>query len=288
MTISRRELLVRTIKTAKAAPFLIPASLTHVPIEEDEDLSPSQLNVRKEKADKDVSSIQLSKPITMPLLETNNPLFKKELEPRNTECPVYTYHEVPSPKEFASFVNNLLQQGLEPIKPSDLLKYFETGIKPWIKRPVIITFDDGYLSQLTHAVPVLLERNIPAAFAVMPYWKGDGDPKHVYMNDENIAFLAENGFELMSHTFNHPNLSALRRRNLGAWQAEIVESKTELRRITGQPVNFFVYPFGRVGYEVDEETIVLTKQYYQGAFSTMRGNMQQTKDFYVLKRFGRT
>lgn len=211
-----------------------------------------------------------------------------ETEPRVINCPTYTFHEVLNQRDFAAFVDDLIRKNFEPITPTQLLSYIKTGTKSWTKQPTMITFDDGYLSVLKNAVPVLLEKKVKAAFAVMPNWKGDGDPKHVYMQNKDIQELARLGFEIMSHTLNHANLAALRQKNEGAWAAEIVDSQKVLKQLTGQPINFFVYPFGREGHEVDQKTIDLVSKHYQGAFTTTQGKMQTSQSLYTLKRTGKT
>ena len=71
-------------------------------------------------------------------------------------------------------------------------------------------------------------------------WRGDG--VNQYMAPEQIVEAAQI-VEIGSHTINHdPNLIALRRRNPGAYWAEIVASKQQLEALLGRPVTSFASP----------------------------------------------
>lgn len=88
------------------------------------------------------------------------------------------------------------------------------------------------------------------------------------MKDGDFQLLHDLGMEVISHSFNHPpNLPQLRKINLGAWQAEIVQSQSVLSDIIQAPVDFFCLPYGRY----DNPTLELIAQFYQGALSTMPG-----------------
>ena len=202
-----------------------------------------------------------------------------EHEPPAINCPIYMFHEV-NPNTFPRFVNNLLAQSYQPVRIADLVNYFETGIPvcPADKTPFILSFDDGLLSQKQNALPVLLENRVPAVFAVMPNWEGDG--VHRYMTNSDFRELADLGMEVVSHTINHANLPALKRINRGAWESEIIESKETLQEIIGQPVNYFCYPLGAY----DQETILVVSQYYQVSLAKRGFTIQRNSERYILPR----
>jgi peptidoglycan/xylan/chitin deacetylase (PgdA/CDA1 family) len=83
---------------------------------------------------------------------------------------------------------------------------------------LLLTFDDGLLSQYQNALPVLSELGLPAVFFVLP---GFADGVHRYMGIRELQLLAQAGFEVEAHTCNHPLLPRLARLNLDAFYAEL-------------------------------------------------------------------
>jgi peptidoglycan/xylan/chitin deacetylase (PgdA/CDA1 family) len=127
---------------------------------------------------------------------------------------------------------------------------------------IVLSFDDGLLSQSLNAAPVLSELRVPAVFFVLP---GFADGVHRYMGVAEIQALAEAGFEVENHTCNHPNLPRLARRDLDAFFAELQDCKRLLEDITGQPVNYVAYPFGAF----DATALDAVARFgYRGAFTT--------------------
>lgn len=196
------------------------------------------------------------------------------------DCPIFYFHEVSNYRTFAQFVISLLLRKRHPVSLSALVAFMETGQPQWPEdtSPFVLSFDDGLLSQKLNALPFLWDWKVPGVFAVMPRWGGDG--RHRYMRDEDFRELADLGMEVISHTFNHASLPSLRRRNLGAWQAEIVQSKQALEEITGRPVDFFCYPSGAY----DRETVELVARHYKAALATRRGTLHSSDELYLLRR----
>ena len=112
-----------------------------------------------------------------------------------------------------------------------------------------ITFDDGYLSVYERACPLLKERNMTATVYVVVDSLGGinewdrraGDQEEKMMSAGQARELAENGFEVGSHTLTHPHLSSLDDNQL---TYEIADSKHKLEDIIGREVVSFSYPYG--------------------------------------------
>jgi peptidoglycan/xylan/chitin deacetylase (PgdA/CDA1 family) len=56
-----------------------------------------------------------------------------------------------------------LAKWFTPISAADLIATMTEG-KPLPRNPVLVTFDDGYRNNVTHAVPILRKKGIPAVF----------------------------------------------------------------------------------------------------------------------------
>jgi peptidoglycan/xylan/chitin deacetylase (PgdA/CDA1 family) len=116
-------------------------------------------------------------------------------------------------------------------------------------RRVAITFDDGYRSVLTHALPVLEGLGLPATVFVPTAHVGDRNrwdpptplPLDVMTADE-LAEVARRGLELGSHGHAHCDLSAVSAEEAAA---DIATSATRLEALTGRRPRFLAYPFGR-------------------------------------------
>jgi peptidoglycan/xylan/chitin deacetylase (PgdA/CDA1 family) len=159
---------------------------------------------------------------------------------RSIVCPVLYTHEVASQAIFRRFLIGMLQAGYQPTDLETVDAAMVGTIDP-PQKCVVLSFDDGLLSQFTNAAPVLEDVGVPAVFFVLP---GFNDHVHRYMGVPELEALADDGFEVELHTCNHPNLPQLARRNLLAFYAELDDCRGLLEGITGQPVDFVAYPFG--------------------------------------------
>jgi peptidoglycan/xylan/chitin deacetylase (PgdA/CDA1 family) len=110
----------------------------------------------------------------------------------------------------------------------------------------VLTFDDGFRSCLTEAVPVLNRLGVPATFYVCPglfggqHWHLAGEAGRLLDEDE-VRALAEAGMELGSHSISHPDLRLL---DGGELTVELRESKAAVEQITGRPCRTLAYPYG--------------------------------------------
>ena len=104
---------------------------------------------------------------------------------------------------------------------------------------VTISFDDAWDSQYKHALPVLLEYNIPATFYILTDVVKNND--FGYMNEAQVMSLHRLGFEIGGHTVTHPDVTTLEGEDL---MRELSESKQYLEELLNTEVSSFAYPFG--------------------------------------------
>lgn len=128
---------------------------------------------------------------------------------------------------------------------------------PQTDKPLIaVTFDDAFESVATRAIPIMEQLQIPATIYVPTGWLGRrpgwqmetaDDAQEVVMDAERLQSILSPYVRLGSHSVDHPRLSQLG----GAEQdRQFAESRAELERLTGSPIDTLAFPYG----DFDEET----------------------------------
>jgi peptidoglycan/xylan/chitin deacetylase (PgdA/CDA1 family) len=117
-------------------------------------------------------------------------------------------------------------------------------------KDVVVTFDDGYLDNLTNAMPVLREFHIPATIFITtkfcdqdmhhPRYKRSKERLHLTW-EEVYALSTESLITIGSHTNTHPFLSQISDSDV---QREIIGSKRLIEDKIGVEVKYFCYPSG--------------------------------------------
>jgi peptidoglycan/xylan/chitin deacetylase (PgdA/CDA1 family) len=152
------------------------------------------------------------------------------------------------PGRFEAQVSLLLEAGFDFMTVGDLLERAD-GNEP---EPGLaaISFDDGLLDNHSVAMPILRSLGIPATVYVTTGligktypWLGPGADARM-MREGELRDLVAAGFELGAHTVTHPDLSLLSRDDC---LREMVESRDEIERITGQAVRTLAYPYCHYG-----------------------------------------
>ncbi|OFW06405.1 MAG: hypothetical protein A3I61_19835 [Acidobacteria bacterium RIFCSPLOWO2_02_FULL_68_18] len=157
------------------------------------------------------------------------------------------------------------------------------------RRPVVITFDDGYRDAWLNAVPLLREFRFPATFFVATGLVG---ATHVggtgrescadeLMTWDEIRELQSAGFEVGSHTVGHPILSSVPSRTQ---QREIEESRVVLHQMLGRRVEAFSYPSGSSGDFGETAVASVIAAGYRCACTTIDGLNCRGGNLFRLRR----
>jgi peptidoglycan/xylan/chitin deacetylase (PgdA/CDA1 family) len=140
-------------------------------------------------------------------------------------------------------------------------------------KPVVFSFDDGYLSQLRVAMPALKAQHWPGVLNLevrnmQPVWG---------IRPPGVRKLIAAGWEIDAHTLTHPDLTQVDAARL---KEEVAGSRAAIRARFHVPVNFFCYPAGRYN-----ATVVAAVQAagYLGATTTNYG-LAKPSDLYTLSR----
>jgi peptidoglycan/xylan/chitin deacetylase (PgdA/CDA1 family) len=176
---------------------------------------------------------------------------------RGRAIPILCYHrvlvEAPSggppiyvtSDALARQLRQLRRRGFATITFADLL-----ADEALPKRPIILSFDDGYRDNYQHLLPLLEAHEARAVVFAL----GDrglrtnrwdavaGAPEAPLMNDAEIAACAASGrIEIASHGLTHRHLGKLDDAELAR---ELAASKAALEAVSGQAVTSFAYPWG--------------------------------------------
>lgn len=164
-------------------------------------------------------------------------------------------------------------------------------LKPYLKgektgRVVGITMDDGYLSNLELALPVLQRHGFSATcFMVSGHvgqsnvWDAEADGLCApLMNLAQLQAWVAGGQEVGSHTHSHCELTRCSTEQ--AWQ-EIQGSRDELTLALNAPVQHFSYPYGAMS---PEHAAMVQQAGYDTALTTRGGRARSGDDLFTLPR----
>lgn len=167
------------------------------------------------------------------------------------EIPVLCYHQVRNreakdkasgmpyiiPVEhFKAHMKMLHDSGYHAILPDALIAYLQKGA-PLPEKPVLLTFDDGTISQYTNALPVLNQYGFKGVFFIMTVTLD----KLGYLSRSQVKELSDKGHVIGCHTWDHHKVTEYRDSD---WDLQLVKPTLLLESITGKPVVYFAYPFG--------------------------------------------
>ena len=152
--------------------------------------------------------------------------------------------------EFARQISCLAEAGYTTVSLAELTgRVRDRPVGP----AVVITFDDGWSSTRTRALPILQQHGMTAtAFVTTDPQASVFDPARDVdppLRPEEWSALAGAGWELGSHTHTHPPLVECAADQL---QEELSRSRAELESATGQSVTFLATPFGLSNARVRE------------------------------------
>lgn len=226
-------------------------------------------------------SNNVDKPNEEDIEEKNNDYII--LDVNEVRIPILMYHSISDSdlnnnllvpiKEFEEEVKWLKENGFTPMLLDDVLEAYNTGYVP--KRPVAITFDDGYADNYTDAYRILNENKMKATFFIIT---NNTDTDSFYMNSNMLKEMKDNGMGIENHTSRHMEFTNISRDE----KAMIIQEGIDiLKEKLGVDSKFVCYPVGRY----DEETIEVEKELgIKAAVTTEPGISSLNDGIYSLKR----
>src|SRR4051812_15366810 len=209
--------------------------------------------------------------------------YPADWKPYTGPIPILEYHAIQPPvsgsaypqpfvpqADFVEQMKWLDEHGYEAVTLDQVEDAWDAGgeLPP---KPVVLTFDDGYLSQYVAAFPALEHFHWPGVLNLV------AENSDLPNEDVRKMLDADPPWELAGHTITHADLTTLSGADLGH---EVAGSRRILQARFGVPVDNFCYPAGRY----DDAVIAAVKDAgYRGATSEVPG--LATPDHpYVLNR----
>jgi peptidoglycan/xylan/chitin deacetylase (PgdA/CDA1 family) len=206
---------------------------------------------------------------------------------------ILTYHAIEDgpgplciePSRFREHLAVIAESGARAVTLDQLVEEAHEGSAT--APTVAITFDDAFASTVDDAVPLLLERDLPATiFCVAGHLGGFNDfatQAHGatllrLASAESLAALPRQAVDVGSHGMEHRPLS-------GASEdiavREIVDSRQALEEAIGTGVRWFAYPYGAGPSDGARD---LVRRTYTGACTAENRAIDRSADPFALPR----
>ncbi|MGH2903894.1 MAG: polysaccharide deacetylase family protein [Solirubrobacteraceae bacterium] len=208
--------------------------------------------------------------------------------PGSEAVPILMYHVIAAPpadapfpglyvlpSEFAAQMEALKQAGWHAVTLDQVQAYWLRGVPLGPGKPIVVSFDNGYLSQYTQALPVLRRLG----------WVGDENvqltglpPSQGGLSRRQVKGLVAAGWELDTQGFSHADLIALDAAEL---HYQVAVARRTVQRRYDVPVNWFCYPSGHYNATV---IAAVRAAGYTGSTTVVPGWARPTEDRYRLHR----
>ena len=180
-----------------------------------------------------------------------------------------------SPEEFRRQCAWLAESG-RVIEPSRLPDYLAGSVET-PRNALLLTIDDGFLSTLSIAAPIMMEYGIPGIAFVTSSRVDTTNPEHPerYMTWDEVRALPEQGIAVGSHAHLHRSLGSLSDADIAA---EGSTSRETIERETGLTADTFAYPYGTRRDFSSRTGKVLRECGYSAAFTSIHGVVNAQSD----------
>jgi len=201
--------------------------------------------------------------------------------PYTGPVPILVYHQLGDPPpgdtipglyvsdaDFQAQMAWLHQNGYQAVTLDEMMgAWFHGGRLP--AKPIVITFDNGYIPQATFAPSVMSTYGWPGVL---------NEITANHLNNTRLESLVRIGWEIDSHSINHPDLTTAPPDQL---RYQLVASRQFLQRTFGIPVNSFCYPSSKYNATV---VAAVKAAGYTNAVTEHSGYATKA-DPYALNRF---
>lgn len=214
--------------------------------------------------------------------------------------PVLMYHKIPNAEldsphkifvtkeNFEKHLAFFKSQGFQTVTFSEL-KQFKNGtrsFKEFPKKPLILTFDDGYWDNLNNADPLLKKYNFKAQIFLLAnseishnQWdEANADKGDKIVSGKDRQLWKNSNFEIGSHGFSHQSIKTMSKE---AALAELAESRRALEKEFNQEICVYAFTFGDTN---ESSASVAEAAGYDFAVNTDTGGLKMFDNPYAIFR----
>jgi len=164
------------------------------------------------------------------------------------------------PDIFEKQLDYLAKKGYQTIFLSELMDGLKNGSLP--KKPIVLTFDDGYAEIYQNLFPKLKNYNFKATLFIITQAVGG----ERYLTWEQLKEMSQSGLvEIGDHTLSHPSLPA---ESEEQEKDQILSAKNILEQRLEIKVQVFAYPYGSFNPTAEK---ILKEGDFLAAVTTSRG-----------------
>ena len=207
---------------------------------------------------------------------------------------IVTYHDIAESPSPVAVTPDQLANDLDALADAGFAWVTLDACADWLAgttshppRTAVITFDDGYASVATRALPVLQRHRVPATVFVIAgrigadnqwpgQWPSIGSAPLV--DAGALRELTSAGVALGCHSLTHARLTSLDDASVAR---EVSEAADRLEQAAQVPVRHFAYPYGDRG----SREIAAARLRYRTAVSASCGLVDQSSTPHDLQRF---
>jgi len=218
-------------------------------------------------------------------IETQPPTQPQTLEEpipfRHVNIPILMYHTSSEynpgslaelyvrPSEFERQIVWLIENGFTFVTFDDWY-YLHT-----IERPIMLTFDDGYIENYTEILPILERHNA----TIVLFLALNSIPNHGFTEEMIIAMHNSGLVSFESHSMTHPNLANISG-DAERLRHELYGSKQAIEELTGRTPIAIAYPAGAF----NDAVIEMTARYYRFGLRHDLGLHNTSFDDFQIRR----
>jgi peptidoglycan/xylan/chitin deacetylase (PgdA/CDA1 family) len=203
-------------------------------------------------------------------------------------------------KELEQDLAYIQSRGYETVVVRDLIDYVYRGV-PLPEKPIMITFDDGYLSNMIYAYPLLEKYDMKAVISVVGRFiqrytdEPDDNVNYAQMSWEQVGWMANTGrIEIQNHSFDlHRetlgegvlrSAQETQKENMDRIREDLLKNQQLIKAATGKWPSCVAYPFGLATEEARE---VVSQLNFQASLMCYERVNLITRDPACLMELGR-